>query len=127
MRTSSKFGRFSDSGERRVDFDRRVGERRSREADVSNDRRRGRDRRTRLPRRETAEGHIRNAIQLLAGLNTDESLGPDIKEILGRAVWRMQSALAETRFLQDSRAQLGNRVRRSDPSSRIDPETPDSL
>ena len=105
-----------------MDFDRRVGERRSAPADVPDDRRRGRDRRTRLPRRETAEGHLRNAIQLLSGLSTDESLGQDVRDILGRAVWRMQSALAETRFLQHSRAVLGNRVRRSDSTARVDPD-----
>jgi len=106
-----------------VAFDRRVGERRSRPSDVSEDRRRGRDRRGRLPRRETAEGHLRNAIQLLVGLSTDDALGKDVRDILGRAVWRLQSALAETQFLQHSRAQLGNRVRRSDPNAKVDPDT----
>ncbi|HXV86623.1 MAG TPA: hypothetical protein VD793_07980 [Gemmatimonadales bacterium] len=103
-------------------FDRRVGERRSRHSTVSADRRRGDDRRTRLPRRETAEGHLRNAIQLLVGLNTDEALAPDVREILGRAVWRLQSALAETKFLLHSRAQLGKHVRRSDPNAQLSAE-----
>jgi hypothetical protein len=122
MRASNRFGRFSDPGDRRVHFDRRVGERRARQSDVSEDRRHGRDRRNRLPRRETAEGHIRNAIQLLSGLGTDETLGQDVKDILGRVVWRLQSALSETRFLQHSRAQLGARVRRSDPNAKLDPD-----
>ena len=121
MRVSSRSGRISDSGERRIVFDRRVGERRTRELGVPDERRRGRDRRAHITRRETAEGHLRNAIQLLNSLSGIPDLGPDVREVLNRTVWRLHSAIAETRFLHSNRREIGNRLRRSDPDARIDP------
>jgi hypothetical protein len=107
-------GRSWDSAERRTGTDRRIGDRRARHVEVPVDRRRPTDRRARLGRRETAEGHLRNAIQLLTGLaNQEPALGQSAQQLVDDLLRRLHLALAETRFLEKTRLDLTNRVRQA--------------
>ncbi|HWP37253.1 MAG TPA: hypothetical protein VNL18_06825 [Gemmatimonadales bacterium] len=109
-------GRPWESAERRAAADRRIGERRSHHVAVASDRRRGPDRRGHLSRRETAEGHLRNAIQIISGLSHDDPpLNPEIKKLVDDLLRRLHLALAETKLLASSRAQLGDLLRKSIP------------
>jgi uncharacterized membrane protein YgaE (UPF0421/DUF939 family) len=116
MQAAMFSGRPWESAERRAAADRRIGERRSRHVAVSIDRRRGLDRRGHLSRRETAEGHLRNAIQIIAGLaHEDRPLSHETKKLVDDLLRRLHLALAETKLLASSRAELGHLLRQAMP------------
>lgn len=116
MQALKSSGRPWESAERRAAVDRRIGERRSRRMDVSSDRRRGPDRRSPLSRRETAEGHVRNAIQIIKGLaEEEEGLSPATRQMVDDLLRRLYLALTETQLLASSRAELGHQLRQAPP------------
>ena len=96
-------------GERRGPADRRLGERRLTLVRVDDDRRRGPDRRRPVGRRESASGHIRNAIQVLeTALAETESSGDLVeRETIQAAIDRLKQALNEVERLTEDRSHLG--------------------
>lgn len=98
--------------ERRVNLERRIGERRQCVTIVTAERRRGPDRRRPFERRESAAGHIRNAIQSMEGmLDAAADLDRDHKTALQDAIRRLWLALRETDRLAAARKYLGRLVR----------------
>lgn len=97
------------SPERRGPADRRLGERRLQLVSVPAERRALPDRRRRLGRRESAGGHLRNAIQLLETALADaERHGTPVDpDAVAAAVERLRHALHEIDRLSDDRATLG--------------------
>jgi hypothetical protein len=93
--------------DRRTIFDRRLGQRRARAIPVPQDRRSGKDRRQLDNRRESPEGHLRNALQVLQALM--ETASGDIP--LHQTLQRLQLALAEIERLERWGQQLGRELR----------------
>jgi hypothetical protein len=100
---------LSPAPERRGPGDRRLGERRLQLVVVSVERRTRSERRRRTGRRESAGGHVRNAIQLLETALADNELhhAPVEQEIVAAAAERLRRALREVDRLHDDRATLG--------------------
>lgn len=95
--------------ERRGPVDRRLGERRLQLVGVPVERRAHSERRRRIERRESAGGHLRNAIQLLEAALADgrlhhTSVNP---EAVAAAAQRLRQALRECDQLTDDRVTLG--------------------
>jgi len=101
------------TGERRGRADRRLGERRLELVRVKDDRRRGADRRRPVGRRESASGHIRNAIQVLeASLEESDQSGDALaRETIVAAIRRLKQALHEVDRLAQDRSRLGQLLR----------------
>lgn len=99
--------------ERRGPADRRLGERRLQLVTVETERRRGGDRRRPVGRRESASGHIRNAIQVLeaALVESEQSGDPAERETMVAAIERLRQALDEVDRLTDDRSHLGQLLR----------------
>lgn len=99
--------------ERNGPADRRLGERRLQLVDVQVERRGRGDRRRPVGRRESASGHIRNAIQVLENaLVTSERDGdPVARETLLAAIERLHHALHEVDRLVSDRVRLGQLLR----------------
>src|SRR5574341_2517162 len=97
------------TGERRGPADRRIGERRLQLVGAEPERRRGTDRRWPVSRRESAGGHIRNAIQVLeTALAESERAGDPVEqEAIRAAIDRLQQALHEVDRLAQDRSHLG--------------------
>lgn len=95
--------------ERRGPADRRLGERRLQLINVPVERRSCPERRRRTGRRESAGGHVRNAMQLLETALLDCSLHgtPVDRETVAAAAERLRQALQEVDRLTDDRATLG--------------------
>jgi len=100
-------------GERRGPADRRLGERRLQLLQVPANRRRGQDRREPMSRRESAGGHIRNAIQVLetALLESEQSGDSVERSTILAAIDRLKQALREVDRLADDRSHLGQLLR----------------
>ena len=90
------------TGERRRPADRRLGERRL-----------GADRRRPVGRRESASGHIRNAIQVLeSALDESERDGDSMeRDTILAAIDRLRQALHEVDRLAQDRSHLGQLFR----------------
>ncbi len=97
------------TGERRGPADRRLGERRLQLVGVEADRRGSADRRRPVGRRESASGHIRNAIQVLeTALVENERTGDPVeRETILAAIDRLKQALHEVDRLVEDRSHLG--------------------
>jgi len=97
------------TGERRGPADRRLGERRLQLVGVDADRRRSADRRRPIGRRESASGHIRNAIQVLetALVESERSGDPVEQATIRAAIDRLKQALHEVDRLSEDRSHLG--------------------
>ena len=104
---------FSPASERRGPADRRLGERRLQLVRVEADRRAGADRRRPVGRRESASGHIRNAIQVLeTALIESERSGDAVEqETIRAAIDRLRQALHEVDRLVEDRSHLGRLLR----------------
>lgn len=103
--------------ERRRAIDRRLGDRRRRSVPVSQDRRRGAERRGAIERREGPAGHVRNALQVLTAVVYGEVSGPDVTIALNGAIDRLWKSLPEIDRLEDSCRELGDQVRKLDSDS----------
>lgn len=106
--------------ERRVNFERRVGDRRQQLVSVARERRGRWERRRSFDRRETAAGHVRNGIQILEGILADHPLAPDPDAAVREAIDRLWMGLREIERLAAGRQRLGMLVRRdaeSDPEA----------
>ncbi|MBI2073162.1 MAG: hypothetical protein HYT81_09055 [Gemmatimonadetes bacterium] len=101
------------TGERRGPADRRLGERRLQLVGVDANRRRGADRRRPVSRRESAGGHIRNAIQVLetALVESERAGDPVERETILAAIDRLRQALHEVDRLVEDRSHLGQLLR----------------
>lgn len=101
------------SPDRRGPADRRLGERRLQLLSVTVERRTRVDRRRRTGRRESAGGHLRNAIQLLETALADSRLhhAPVDQEAVAAAAERLRQALREYDRLHDDRVTLGMLLR----------------
>jgi len=101
------------SGERRGPADRRLGERRLELLGFETNRRHGGDRRRPVGRRESAGGHIRNAIQVLetALAQNERSGDPQEWATILAAIDRLRQALREVDRLADDRSHLGQLLR----------------
>ncbi len=99
--------------ERRGPADRRLGERRLQLAEVPAERRGRGDRRRPVSRRESAGGHIRNAIQVLENaLAESERAGDPVEQqTIIAAIGRLRQALREVDRLSTDRARLGQLLR----------------
>jgi hypothetical protein len=99
--------------ERRGPADRRLGERRLQLVTVAAERRMRCERRGRTGRRESAGGHVRNAIQLLESALADSELHhtPVDQETVAAAAQRLRHALGEVDRLHGDRATLGRLLR----------------
>jgi hypothetical protein len=97
------------TGARRGPADRRLGERRLQLQTVEANRRGGADRRRPVGRRESASGHIRNAIQVLetALVESERSDDPVEQETIRAAIDRLKQALHEVDRLVEDRSRLG--------------------
>jgi hypothetical protein len=92
-------------------LERRIGDRRRHLILVKTDRRRGGDRRQRIDRREGADDHIRNALQILSAFPTGEG-SPEGFAILRQALrQRLEAALAEVDRMDASRRHIGELLR----------------
>lgn len=102
--------------DRRVIFDRRLGERRVRTLPRPVERRGGGDRRQLRDRRESASAHLRNALQVVLCLA--ETGAADLS--LEHTLRRLYLALAEMERLEQWARSLGQELRlaRADGSSR---------
>lgn len=98
--------------ERRTSLERRVGERRHAVTPVARERRRAGKRRSTFDRRESAAGHVRNAIQLLESLLSDEDLDPALQQSVRQAVQRLWLSVREIDRLAAGRQHLGVFLRR---------------
>ena len=80
---------------------------------MKDDRRRGADRRRPVGRRESASGHIRNAIQVLeASLEESDQSGDALaRETIVAAIRRLKQALHEVDRLAQDRSRLGQLLR----------------
>lgn len=101
------------TGERRGPADRRLGERRLQLLQVPADRRAGADRRRPVGRRESASGHIRNAIQVLESALVESERAGDLaeQETILAAIERLRQALHEVDRLTADRSHLGQLLR----------------
>ena len=101
------------TGERRRPADRRLGERRLELVGVEAERRLGADRRRPVGRRESASGHIRNAIQVLeSALDESERNGDSMeRDTILAAIDRLRQALHEVDRLAQDRSHLGQLFR----------------
>lgn len=99
--------------ERRGPADRRLGERRLQLVEVPTERRGRTDRRRPVGRRESASGHIRNAIQVLenALAESDRNGDPVERATLVAALDRLRQALHEVDRLSADRVHLGQLLR----------------
>jgi hypothetical protein len=111
--TSSQLDYPQPGGERRGPADRRLGERRLQLVTVGSDRRGGPERRRPVGRRESAGGHIRNALQVLeTALLASERAGDTAKhETISVAIDRLRQALREVDRLAGDRSHLGQLLR----------------
>jgi hypothetical protein len=103
----------SSTPERRGPADRRLGERRLQLVTVEAERRARSERRRRTGRRESAGGHVRNAIQLLESALAESELHrtPLDQETVAAAAQRLRHALSEVDRLHGDRATLGRLLR----------------
>ncbi|OGU30525.1 MAG: hypothetical protein A3K13_01690 [Gemmatimonadetes bacterium RIFCSPLOWO2_12_FULL_68_9] len=101
------------TGERRRPADRRLGERRLELVGVEAERRLGADRRRPVGRRESASGHIRNALQVLeSALDESERDGDSMeRDTILAAIDRLRQALHEVDRLAQDRSHLGQLFR----------------
>jgi hypothetical protein len=101
--------RRSPHPERRGPADRRLGERRLQLVTVTVERRARSERRAGTGRRESASGHVRNAIQLLESALADSELHrtPVDQETVAAAAQRLRQALRELDRLYGDRVTLG--------------------
>ncbi len=101
------------AAERRGPADRRLGERRLQLVDVRPDRRARSERRRPVGRRESASGHIRNAIQVLENALAESDPQGDAVEraTLVAAIDRLRQALHEVDRLATDRTHLGQLLR----------------
>jgi hypothetical protein len=83
------------TGERRRHGDRRLADRRRARSTVPIERRRGKDRRLPMGRRESAAGHVRQAIQLLDTLAPGAASSPHSPEVVAAALRRLWLGLRE--------------------------------
>lgn len=101
-----------DTTDRRLIYERRLGERRARPASPGAERR-WNERRVRAGRRETPAGHLRNALQVLleanAGAGAPERDGQD----LDAAATRLRLAVGEIERLEAGFRRLGMIIRRA--------------
>lgn len=99
--------------ERRGPADRRLGERRLQLVEVRAERRRATDRRRPTGRRESAGGHIRNAIQVLENALAESRRAGDPveEETLCAAIDRLRQALEAVERLVADRSHLGQLLR----------------
>ncbi len=97
------------TGERRGPADRRLGERRLQPLGVGAERRQAGDRRRPVGRRESAGGHIRNAIQVLEAtlVENQRSGDPVERDTILAAIDRLRQALREVDRLAEDRSRLG--------------------
>lgn len=95
-----------------MSIERRLGDRRHHPQTVPVDRRMVGERRRPFDRRETAGGHVRNAIQVLESLLADEPLDDERSEAVRVAIERLWLALREVDRLTVARSHLGFRLRR---------------
>lgn len=98
--------------ERRASVERRLGERRQQAQHVPRERRTSGDRRRPPSRRETADGHLRHAIQLTRGALADPEIPNSARDDLERATRRMWLALREVERLVAAHRRLGVHVRK---------------
>lgn len=107
--------------ERRVSIERRLGERRYEIRRVPRERRDGASRRRPFDRRESASGHIRNAIQALEGVGVAVESDRDHASALRTAIERLWLALREVDRLVAAHRHVARQVRRrenrGDPGS----------
>ena len=107
--------------ERRINLERRVGDRRQHLVRVEQDRRRRRERRRTFDRRETPAGHVRNAIQLLEGILGAEGMSPELEAALKKAIERLWMGVREIERLAAGRYRLGMELRRIETEFELDP------
>ncbi len=101
------------AAERRGPADRRLGERRLQLVEVPLERRASTERRGPVGRRESASGHIRNAIQVLENALAEGGRqgDPVERKTLITATERLRQALHEVERLSTDRAHLGQLLR----------------
>jgi hypothetical protein len=101
------------SGARTGPADRRLGERRFELVETEGERRGNQERRQTIGRRESASGHIRNAVQMLDGALADAENGTAVlaTDTLLAILERMRLALREADRITTERDQLGQLVR----------------
>lgn len=108
---SYQFERATRGPERRAAFDRRIGERRRRILAPSRERRAGRERRHPVPRRESADQHLRNALQMLQNVRKEDDASPVALEGIDGAIRRLWIVLGEVERLAAERARFGESLR----------------
>lgn len=101
----------SEAQERRLSVERRLGERRLRLLTVSLDRRAKPERRQPFDRRETASGHLRNALQMLADMTDGRTPETEADAGLRATMGRLLRCLREVERLEVARSYLGRRLR----------------
>lgn len=105
---------FPIARERRQSLERRVGERRRLHLAVPVERRRGPDRRRSMERRESAAGHVRQAIQMLEHMLALQAAGKEIEECARDVTRRLWLALGEIDRLVAACRLLGEQRREQD-------------
>jgi hypothetical protein len=108
--------------ERRLGVHRRIGERRLRLVETPANRRSGPERRAMLDRRETAAGHLRNALQMLTDLLNRDAAGSELDGAVRPALERLWQCLCEVQRLEMTRVYLGRRLRIQEAMPGIDPD-----
>ena len=120
--TSAAVQRSVPENERRLSVDRRIGERRLRLVETPADRRSAPERRAMLDRRETAGGHLRNALQMLTDLLDRDAADAELDSAVRAALERLWRCLREVQRLEMTRVYLGRRLRIQEAMPGIDPD-----
>lgn len=119
MSTVPNAVQVKDAQERRLSVERRLGERRLRLVTVPQERRATRERRRPFDRRETASGHLRNALQILTDLAEGRITEVEAADGLRAVIGRLHQCLREVERLATARSHLGRRLRGYEAARRV--------